>query len=185
MSLLSSPIAGYHAISHKERSQTIAGSPYLALGSTGPEGINLSVSRTFQDITGDALGDTIVDQVYTGGNCVLEFVLQEIDSDAVRDFISSTRWTDNPSTTVPSHNEVGILGHLASSFAGVLKLTPVAGTSAADAHGGNSTRNFIGHVIDDFNETLDVKLNVVPIRFRCLPFVSSATGSPQVWWEWE
>ena len=185
MTILAKPIAGYHAVAFADRHTDPTSAPpspgYVSLGSTGPEGITLTVTKEFQEVTGDALGDTIVDAVYRGGNCVLEFVLQELNLESVKDFMSATRTTAAPGATVPTHEEVGLVGHLASSFACCLQLTPALLTPAAAAYDTNTTRTFLGYPTGDFTEFLDTRHRVMPVRFQVLPFDNSGVQS---WWLW-
>jgi hypothetical protein len=180
-------IAGAYNLYWDDRDTDFTGGYFTAnqgnhLGITGPEGIRLTLTREFDDITGDATGDTVIDACYKGGQCQIEFVLQQINTDPVRAFLSAFRETSNINGANYYQNEVGLLGQFATDYAGCLKMEPVSGSTAALAHGGNGSRVFAGMPFGDLTETLDAGQSVTPVTFRCLPFVgysSSITG----WWE--
>lgn len=175
-------IAGYHNLYYTDRS-IVSVTAAVTIGKTGPEGIRQNLTKNFKDITGDALGpETVVDQIYQGGNCFLEFVMQEINITQVRLFLAPARATPTP-TTVPAYNEVGKVGHMSTTLAGTLFAIPVVGTPADLAHGttNSNIRKYQGYVVGDMNETLDVSHNVIPVRFMCLPF---SDGTNDVWWDW-
>lgn len=180
-------ISGYHDLFYSDRAPTDVTS-VPRIGSTGPEGIRLNLSKNFFEIRGDALGnDTIVDSIAQGGNCSLEFVLQELNLNIVRQFIAPARETASP-TTRPTHQEVGLVGHLGSSISGALYAVPREDTPADRAHHTaagatrKTVRKFVGHVINDLPETLDSTMSVIPVQFLCFPFVDSSGVT--VWFDW-
>lgn len=189
----SSMIAGYHDLIYEDRAD---GQAALSIGATGPEGIRLSTTKNFQEITSGETGpDTIVHTIAQGGNCFLEFVLQELTlSDRVREFLSPARFTaDIVTGDIAGWNEVGRVGFGSVDvdaevgsigLAGNLTATPRANTPAALAHQGAavSTRIFFGHVMGDLFETLDTTQNAIPVRFICLPFLDG--NNNLVWWDW-
>jgi hypothetical protein len=175
-------VSGYHFLYYVDREGILAPTTAVYIGSTGPEGIRQTVSKSYQEIKGDATGpETTVDTVAQGGNCNIEFVLQELNLARVNLFLAPARITTTPGA-IPAHNEVGLLGHLGSSFSGILYAVPKLASPAALAHGGSLTvRKYYGHVVGDIPETLDPTTNVVPVRFLCLPF---SDGANLVWWDW-
>jgi len=183
-------ISGYHDLFYSDRDPDDV-TLIPRIGSTGPEGIRLNLSKNFHEIKGDALGaDTTVDSIVQGGNLNLEFVLQELNLNVVRQFIAPARETTSP-TTRPSHNEVGLVGHLGSSISGALYAVPREDTPADRAHHTaagatrKTVRKFVGHVINDLPETLDSTMNVIPVQFLCFPFQDAlAAGSRTVWFDW-
>lgn len=184
-------VAGYHDLYVSDRNADFSSgyptspSARASLGNTGPEGIRVTVSRSFSDITSDAYGDSVLDAIYTGGNCVIEFALQVVNTDGVRELLSTYRDTAAVlPTATPRHNEVGAVGTTASTWGMALMAEPRIGTPAALAHGGVASRVFLGHPFGDFTESLDLGHSIIPIRFRCLPFVESGVGTELMWWDW-
>ena len=181
-------IAGYHDLLWVDRDTD--GNYTLALtdilGSTGPEGIRQVATKEVEMIRGDAYGNTDIDAVYKGGNVELEFVLQELNVTAVREFLAAFRETDTVAANTRYDNEVGIVGHTAANgsgtgFAGTLVAIPRAGTPAELAYGGTSSRMYMGFPIGEFPEFLDTRHSVMPVRFKVLPHDNSGT---LVWWQW-
>jgi len=188
-------IAGYHNLLWVDKDTTASVGAGISIGATGPEGIRLNLTKNYQEITSGKTGpDTIVNLIAQGGNCFIEFALQELnlDNDAVREFLSPARVTDPPITNVPYHEEVGLVGHsvydptpaTGVGIGGTLFATPVVDTPADLAHQGTASnrRRFQGLIVGDMFETLDVKQNVIPVRFQCIPFLG--TNGVDVWWEW-
>ena len=183
-------ISGYHDLYWVDRVERIAGSVLTSIhiGSTGPEGIRQNLTKEFQEIKSDATGpNTTVDTVAQGGNCTLEFVLQDLNLIQVRNFLAPARSAASAGmTSRPAHQELGLLGHLSSTFFGVLYAVPVLNTPADVAHQDTkgNVRQYYGHVIGDMTESLDSTLNAIPIRFLCLPFEDGDTPTKTVWFDW-
>jgi len=167
-------VAGYHDLYWADRDVT-SSPTFLALGSTGPEGIRVNQELSVAPITGDALGDTELDGIFRGQNLTIDFVLQEINDDVVRDFLAWFRETAVTVANTPYHGELGQVGEFICNLAGTLEARPRIGTAANTANGGNSTRRYVGVNIGPIQETLDTNPNFIPCRFKAYPFDDSGT----------
>ena len=143
-----------------------------SLGIIGPEGIRWSRNYSGQPITGDLYGaETILDGVYTGGNLILEFLLQEANRTQVKALAYPFNASTTSSMTATLEHELGVPGVLWSKAAGSLVITPALGTKAAAET--TPVRTFgciapvIGHTLDQF---LGAKLKSFPMRLMALPY---------------
>ena len=151
---------------------TFIAGPYtytLAASSLGisEDGFRLRIANRGDAIRGDNLGASIQDFVYRGADLTLETTLQEYDAAGAQ----SAFWPYD--AVLGEHGQAGIL---ASSVAGALVLTAVAGTTAAAAPA--SLTGTLSVLPPDFNVDLlfAARLRNVPLQFQLLP-----TGSPVAW----
>jgi len=157
--LITNVLAGPYTATYAHPGQSSA-----PLGTISEGGVTEIREHSIEDIIGDQYGDIVLDGIYLGGNHFLEFSLEEANRNAVRGMAF-------PFGTFPLDNEAGLPGTLASSYAGELVLTPVAGTpSAAESF---PVRTY-GLVLLDNNHNVERSLQarhmVIPIRLRCYPY---------------
>ena len=172
-------ISGYHDLFWASAADT---STFVALGRTGPDGFRRIVEYNVKELTGDALGpETVIDGIYQGGNCTLEFTLQDLGRDAVKNFLAQFPTLGPVATT--DINKVGTPGvPLSCTRGGYLKATPTLGTPANTVHGATSGQVYFGYHINPLTFNLDTNERFVPIVFRCLPYLNGS--SQRVWWDW-
>lgn len=141
------------------------------------EGYELELDTELDDIgETDAWGGTVIDGIWRGGNCHLQFTSEEAGAGALASF-----WPYGGA--LGSAGVLGILvdtaaatpfpmGQLASNIALAMLLTVVAGTPAAasiatlTASKALLAKNYNGKLL--FNS----KLREVPVRLRCYPYTS-------------
>lgn len=130
-----------------------------------------------QDMRTDLFGATVIDGVYRGGQCFVSMIFKE--------------WNDNTKDALwPYDSDFGghgdPVGRLQSDIAGVLLLTAVPGTPAAEDHG-PLTLSFPLAILAPQNN-ISVSLGSVernvPILFRCYPdgVVSAGGGVNDIRW---
>lgn len=155
------------------------GSP-TTIGLIGGEGYRMLRSNSGEPITADAYGkETILNGIHTGGSLYLDFKLLEAN-------LAMAKALAYPfGVTTPYYGfeeELGPIGALWSAFAGALKLSPIAGTTAVtetDAAGGVKPYRTFTHVILAPGHNIDLALRAglktIPIRLLVLPTDVSGT----------
>lgn len=153
---------------------TLIAGPYTVTYNSQVLGIiedawSLEITPSVDSIQGDNLGDSVQDGVYRGGNCFLDFVLQEFDAAAAR----LAFWPYNS-----IFGDVGQVGTLQSSFAKTLVLTAVAGTTAFTEGPKTitSTDNCVLAANFPIRMLFGSRLRSVPIRFQLLPYDHTHSG---------
>lgn len=149
---------------------TPPGGTALALGVT-QDGYELEYTKFWDPIRGDNMGETIQDGVIRGGDCFLSFVLNEYDSAA-----GAKMFWPEAIAAATDLGKVGQVGRLASSLAGSLVLTPVAGTSAATI--GPATLTAAKAILAPgfpVKFLFATRLRTVPIRLQLLPYVDGSS----------
>ena len=146
-----SAIAGYFDLYWSAAGESVVS----GLGSTGPEGITQTLEYNVEEIMSDALGPkTVVDGIHQGGNCILQFVLQEVAIAQTRRFLSP--WTEDQGSPNYGDGLVGIPGSLMSAYCGYLEAMPRTGTPAAGYNAsGGSGRRYFGMAVGPRVEFLD------------------------------
>lgn len=146
----------------------IGGGSALTLGIT-EDGFELEEVPYADLIRGDNLGEAIQDGVYRGKDVYINFVLEEVDLEGVRrlsqPFIDADAITDL--------SEVGQVGRLLTNMAGVLVLTPVAGTTAATYSGALTANKAIIAPGFPLRRLLATRHRKLPIRMLLLPYTDS------------
>lgn len=155
-------VAGPYAVSY-------AGS---SIGIT-ERGFELEQNFFEEPIIGDALGDTVMDAVYLGGEAFFNAVLQEYGNATAR----AALW---PYATV---GQTGQVGRLHSDIASPLVLTVVAGTRAA-AHGPATVTAPLALLPGNFPVRIlfSARHRKVPIRMRALPNLVQYSGQGNAAW---
>jgi hypothetical protein len=175
--------------------ETIAG-PYNGAYNSQPIGLTetgfqLRFAAEKQIINQSHLyGDTILDAVYRGGNCILSFVCIEFNKANVRSML----WPYGPPASVTTEpNGYGFLGTIGrmdvgSSIAKSMILTAVTGTTAVASP---ATMTFGAAVRAEGSENdymLGPVQRTVPVNLRLYPYSVTdpsgfAAGSYEVWFE--
>lgn len=161
----------------------------LTLGVIGSRGIRMIRRFEGEDIAVDALGDSIVDSVYMGGQMFLEFELEEANKPAC--MILQNPFQVSTITSPPAEifdNEVGIPGTFVTSKAGSLVLSPlynVTGNLGTTA-GGQATPVLTFGLITlamgfDMEKLFASKRRVIPIRLRCYPYSDAGSPAKYIW----
>jgi hypothetical protein len=172
--LLVNPIAGPFQVSF-----TLGGgTPNLSadkIGFIGAGGVREIMRIEGEEIPVDLLGNTIVDAVHMGGQCFLEFILEEIGYTQCQKLI-------NPfSNTVGNDLELGVPGTFMSAKAGATKLWPVAGSSAAaqtnlvsGVSGAYRTYDLTSLAPGfEIGKLFSTRRRALPLRMRVFPFLDS------------
>lgn len=141
------------------------------------EGYELEQDMELDEINEtDAWGGTVVDGIWRGGNCHLQFTSEEFLTGVLAAF-----WPFGALGILTTATPAPPIGALASSLAKAMLLTVVTGTPAQTvvapgivintltASGAFLAKNFNGKLL--FNS----KLREVPIRLRLYPYVSTNT----------
>jgi hypothetical protein len=136
-------------------------------------GFRIRLQFTKEAVRGDLYGDTIIDNVFRGGNCHLSLVGIEYGVGLVGVF---TVYSGTPGGT-PTLGVIGRLGlpgvmDSGSKYAGAVVLTAVAGTTAAAAP---ATLTAAEGIVSE--ETIEILLSTqyrrVPITLQLLPYLNS------------
>lgn len=132
-----------------------------AIGLT-EDGYRIIWSFEKEEVTADSYGDAVLDGVYRGGNCFVEFNAKAYLAAAIAGMI----WPYHA-----TYGVVGIVGRLdvASSIASALVLTDVTGTPAET---NPATITFHSTILDNGHEVeqnLNNRHRIIPIRLRCYP----------------
>lgn len=144
------------------------------------EGYELELDTDLDDIgETDGWGTTVIDGIWRGGNCFLQFSSEEYKAGSLAAF-----WPYGGPLAGPG--VLGILvdatqvtklpiGQLASNIALALVLTVVAGTPAAAAAAINTLTATFALLAKNFNGKLlmNSKLREVPVRLRCYPYTNT------------
>jgi hypothetical protein len=150
-------IAG-HFIGHFSLGDLSAGANYYNIGGTR-EGFTEEVAVHHQPVISDRGGESQVDGIQQGSDMTLR--LDYIEYDKIKPFL----FIQEPEGRV--YNNVGLT---LTSLAGVLVLTPIAGTSAAaDIGAGNSRMYYRAIIESNIPVLLASKLRQGPCTFRCFP----------------
>lgn len=162
------------------------GSTDIYLGCTGPEGVTSTRDQRVEDIVCDQLGPaTVMDGVYQGGNVTLSFILQEAKRKAVRGFLSPFNEQYDASMDTGYPERIGVIGSLASDYAGLLTLVPLSGTPASTGVAGNNNRAYRGIPIGPIVEYLDARPRFIPVTFQAYPQNVGTDANPLwKWWDW-
>lgn len=151
-----------------------------ALGMT-EDGFTITWSFETEDVTTDSYGDTVIDSVYRGGNCFVEFTLKEWLAAGVEHLI--TPWDQTNFGGVGTVGRMAVNGNGTTEITEPLVLTDVDGTPAANAS--NITTpvwTFHETILDNAHEVtfaLNNRHRVIPIRLRCYP---TSQSSVVRWW---
>lgn len=182
-SYVTEPIAGAYNLTYASADSP---SNFLTLGVVGDRCLKEVVQYAGQDITGHALGpQTVIDGIYLGGNCFLEFVCQEYNRNIVKSLIHPFSIASGSSfvNTPGLDGEIGVSGTLMSQYAGILKATPITNTLAHQKYSASlRVRTYgiavvaNGHSIERFFEA---QLQAIPMRLRCYPY---DFNGKQVWY---
>lgn len=135
------------------------------------EGYEVEQDMEFDDISeNDAWGASVIDGIWRGGNCHVQFTSEEYKAGSLAAF-----WPLGGigAFVTPSTLPIGVL---ASALAKVMLLTAVAGTPAAGSTPTLTTltasmallaKNFNGKLL------LNSKLREVPVRLRLYPYLNT------------
>ena len=132
----------------------------LDVGAVGPEGIRLRHTWGAEDITGDAHGDSVIEQVYRGGNLFIQVESLERTVNSINAF-----WP------YAALGRMGVIGRLGTAIAKEFKMTAIAGTTASSAPS-PSILTFPSVLIEQgsANELLYAsRLRRVPLLLRVFP----------------
>lgn len=162
-------IAGPHTATYTP-STVQGGGTALSLG-ISEDGYEIEHVGFSDLIRGDNLGETIQDGVYRGRDCYVNAVISEWDLEGVRRAILQPYLDADVITDL---GEVGQVGRLLTNIAGTLTLTPVAGTTAATAHGAFVAEKAIIAPGFPIRSLLATRHRKIPIRFMLLPYVQSS-----------
>jgi hypothetical protein len=154
----------------------LGGSTGLTLGIT-EDGFEIETVPYADLIRGDNLGESIQDGVYRGKDVYISMVLEEWDLDGVQRLMQP--YTDRDSIT--DVGEITQVGRLLTAMAGILILTPVAGTGAATSAGILTASKAIIAPGFPLRQLLATRHRKIPIRMLLLPYVE---GSDTVHYRW-
>lgn len=131
-------------------------------------------------------GDTIIDAVYRGGNCLISFVCNEWNKMNAKGLI----WPYGPNgatTVAPRFGFLGTIGRMdsGSSLAKALVLTAVAGTTAAASPATLTSNQTILAEGADVAFMMAPMVRTVPLVLRAYPYTVTgpagmATGTYEV-----
>lgn len=162
-------IAGPHTVTYTP-STVQGGGAALSLG-ISEDGYEIEHVAFSDLIRGDNLGEAIQDGVYRGRDAYVNAVVEEWDLEGVRRAILQPYLDADAITDI---GEVGLVGRLLTNLAGVLTITPVAGTTAAAANGVFTANKAIIAPGFPIRYLLATRLRRVPIRFLLLPYVDGS-----------
>ncbi len=134
-------------------------------------GFEIRLQFAKEAVRADLFGDTIIDNVYRGGNCFLSLIGVEWGAGLINLF---TTYSGTPGAT-PT---LGVLGQLGtpgvldsgSAFAGAVVLTAVSGTTATPATFTSSEAIITEDAISILESTAYRR---VPITLQLLPYLNS------------
>lgn len=148
-----------------------SGSP-ITLGITR-QGYNISLQHLMQNIEeSDAYGRTLIEQIYQGSNCFLDYEVMEWLAQPLRSLLpfQATGMPVSGAGTMM----LGTIGALGSAVAGATILTAVASTPAATKPATLTASYSMIHEGFDVRWTLGPNHRTIPLRFRVYPY--SDTG---------
>lgn len=116
----------------------------------------------------DAYGDTVIDWVYRGGNCFLQFTSDAYKAGSITPF-----WPWGALGTLLT--AAAPIGRLASAVASADVLTAIANTPASAAPASVTATLAILAPNSPANLMYNSKLRTVPVRLQILPSNSSGT----------
>lgn len=149
------------------------GTSFVGIGSTR-EGFRIRQRNYHQPVIDDRGGEAEVDGIQQGTDVTVE--CDYIDYDLIVNAIWGNGTTGAQNFKGKLYDNVGLR---LVDLAGVLKLTPVAGTPAATEAGTGNSYYFYKTIVDEDTEILLAsKLRQGPLRFRCFP---DPTTSDKVW----
>lgn len=148
---------------------TFIAGPYTAThdgSDTGDveDGFDLQLGWSYQELTVDRYGDSIIDAIFRGGNCFLHYIGQEA---------TAAQTALNPfAAGLGTLTSVGLLMD-GGSLANATVLTKVSGSSAAPASLTASKSWISGN--EQFRMKHAARLRQVPVSLRLGPFDNSGT----------
>lgn len=149
------------------------------LGTIGEKGIREIIRVEEEEIGADLLGGSIVDGVYRGGQCFLEFDLLEVKYANVKAML-------NPYAATPGvEGEMGVPGMMTSAKAGQIVLTPAYTTNTSAGADTTPVRTYgLVKIAANFDITrlLASRARIIPIRLRCFPYLGSGGQSSSYIW---
>lgn len=141
------------------------------------KGIRLSHQQMYEDITGDAYGDTVQDMIYQGMTAELEMELLEADAAALASL-------ENPMAAGYALGQVGV-PVVAAGKTKALVLTAQSGTSAAGGAGTGGPGGGSPATITilacclapgfPVTKVFNSKLRRIPLKLRMFPVNNSGT----------
>lgn len=172
-------LAGSYDLAYKGAGE----STYRSIGRTDEEGIKIIISDAYETITGDQFGSHgDVDGYYIGRRVTLEFVLQELSTLFINEFLYP--WTTYTSN-LPFRGQAAKVpptGMLVSDAAGDLRATPRTGTPAATDE--SDPYYFKGISSGPYEINWNTKLRVVPVIFKVIPRFDSISAGYDAIYHW-
>jgi hypothetical protein len=159
------------------------------LGVIGDGGVREVIRYEMEDFNADIVGNTVVDSVYLGGQCFLEFTLEEVDFARVN-LLAHVFSDIAGALSAGVEGQIGIPGQFASYRAGKLTLSPEnpVGTAALTSAGIQATpqREYGLSVLAagfELTKLLASKRRNYAIRLRCFPYETTPGSGIYVWYE--
>jgi hypothetical protein len=128
------------------------------------QGYNLTMESKVETIEeSDSFGNSIIDWIYRGGNCYIDF-----------DCKSYKAGSTNPYWPYGALGAMGVIGRLASAIAVATVMTALTGTPAATAPATITTTLTLLAPNSPAKLLFNSKLRQVPVRLQVLPYDSGA-----------
>lgn len=158
------------------------------LGVIGARGVRQIRRHEAEEYSADLLGTSIVEGVYMGGQCFLEFELEEAN-------LATALALTNPNKISPASgqydqgNELGVPGTFMTSKAGTLVLSPLyskTGTTHTTAGAQTTPIRTYGlcNLAAGFDQEqlFSSKRKIIPVRLRCYPYSDAGSPPKYIWY---
>lgn len=151
------------------------------------EDFRLSVIKRLEEFTASQFGEgTVIDGIYAGQSCLCTMVLQEINNPAALGLVhpESQQGGTPPTGGIPG--ELGVVGALASTLGGSIKLTPFFTSLPVLEPSEGLTEIELPFVwIEDGHEIrrqLSAGRHTIPLSLRVFAFIDEDdSNTPKLW----
>jgi hypothetical protein len=144
------------------------------LGIMDDPGYRLSITPSLELVTNtDAYADSVIDAIFRGINCVLDFTCLEWKAGPLRALNQFSAQAFNPVGN--NQFQIGIHAQLATNSQGAIIFSSTTGTPSEFAPATITFPQVCFHEGFDFGWMLNSRLRKLPMRFRNFPYVFNVT----------